>query len=101
MRTVITVVTMVILTPVFAMAVIFAGLFGVKNRPGGFFDRAPRLWARIALWLAGVRVEMHGEGRLQPYTPRVFVSNHVSWYDIFTLMAILPRYRFVAKAELF
>jgi 1-acyl-sn-glycerol-3-phosphate acyltransferase len=31
----------------------------------------------------------------------VFVSNHVSWYDIFTLLAILPRYRFVAKAELF
>jgi 1-acyl-sn-glycerol-3-phosphate acyltransferase len=25
----------------------------------------------------------------------------VSWYDIFTLLAILPRYRFVAKAELF
>ena len=101
MRTILTLVTMVILTPLVAVVVIFAGLFGVKNRPNGFFDRAPRLWARIALRVAGVRLVLHGDGRLQPYKPRVFVSNHVSWYDIFTLMAILPRYRFVAKAELF
>ena len=101
MRTVLTLVMMVILTPVFAMVVIFAGLFGVPNRPNGLFDRAPRLWARIALRLAGVRLVLHDEGRLHPARPRVFVSNHVSWYDIFTLMAILPRYRFVAKAELF
>ena len=101
MRTVLTLVTMVILTPIFAMVIIVAGLLRVPNRPNGLFDRAPRLWARIALLLAGVRVVLHGEDRLQPSKPRVFVSNHVSWYDIFTLLAILPRYRFVAKAELF
>jgi 1-acyl-sn-glycerol-3-phosphate acyltransferase len=32
---------------------------------------------------------------------RVYVSNHVSWYDVFALASILPRYRFVAKKELF
>lgn len=101
MRTVLTVVTMFLVTPVFATVVIVAGLLGIRNRPGGLYDAMPRLWARIALRLAGVRLVLHGEEQLRHARPRVFVSNHVSWYDIFALMAILPRYRFVAKAELF
>ena len=101
MRTVLTFVTMVLATPVFATVVIVAGVLGVPNRPGGLYDKAPRLWSRLALWLAGVRLVLHGDEALRQDRPRVFVSNHVSWYDIFTLLAILPRYRFVAKAELF
>lgn len=101
MRTVLTVVTMLILTPILATAVIVAGMLGVENRPGGIYDRVPRFWSRIALKLAGVRLVIHGGEQLQASHARVFASNHVSWYDIFTLLAILPRYRFVAKAELF
>ena len=101
MRTLFALVTMLLVTPVFAIVVILAGLFGVKNRPNGIYDLAPRLWSRIALWSAGVRLVLHGEEQLASFKPRVFVANHVSWYDIFTLLAILPRYRFVAKAELF
>ena len=101
MRTVLTIATMFLVTPLFATVVIVAGLLGVPNRPGGLYDRAPRLWSRIALRLAGVRLVLHGDEVLHQGKPRVFVSNHVSWYDIFTLLAILPRYRFVAKAELF
>src|SRR5688572_26977461 len=101
MRTLLTLVTMVVVTPVLATIVIVAGLIGVPNRPGGLYDRIPRLWSRLALFLAGVRLELHGDEVLREIKPRVFVSNHVSWYDIFTLLAILPRYRFVAKAELF
>jgi 1-acyl-sn-glycerol-3-phosphate acyltransferase len=101
MRTTLTLVTMVLVTPLFALTVIIAGLLGLPNRPNGLYDRAPRFWSRIALWLAGVRLVIHGEEALRDVKPRVFVANHVSWYDIFTLLAILPRYRFVAKAELF
>src|SRR5687767_3344200 len=101
MRTLLTLVTMVVVTPVLATIVIVAGLIGVPNRPGGLYDRIPRLWSRLALRLAGVRLELHGDQQLHQLESRVFVSNHVSWYDIFTLLAILPRYRFVAKAELF
>ena len=101
MRTVLTVIVMMIATPTLAAVVIVAGLLGVPNRPGGVYDRVPRLWSRLALWLAGVRLVLHGDDTLRQERPRVFVSNHVSWYDIFTLLAILPRYRFVAKAELF
>jgi 1-acyl-sn-glycerol-3-phosphate acyltransferase len=33
--------------------------------------------------------------------PRIYVANHVSWFDVLALAASLPRYNFVAKAELF
>lgn len=101
MRTVVALLIMTLVTPVLATVVIVASLLGVQNRPGGVYDWTPRLWSRIALWSAGVRLVLHGAERLQPAKARVFVSNHVSWYDIFTLLTILPRYRFVAKAELF
>jgi 1-acyl-sn-glycerol-3-phosphate acyltransferase len=33
--------------------------------------------------------------------PHIFASNHVSWFDVPALATSLPRYKFVAKAELF
>jgi 1-acyl-sn-glycerol-3-phosphate acyltransferase len=33
--------------------------------------------------------------------PYIFASNHVSWFDVPSLAKVLPRYKFVAKAELF
>ncbi len=101
MRSALTWVTMLVVTPFLAILVLAAGLLGVPNRPGGIYDWVPRAWARIALRVAGVRLVIHGEERIREFTPRVFVSNHVSWFDIFALLAILPRYRFVAKSELF
>jgi 1-acyl-sn-glycerol-3-phosphate acyltransferase len=50
---------------------------------------------------AGVRVRVHGAERIsEPPAGQVFASNHVSWYDVFSLAATLPRYSFIAKAEL-
>jgi 1-acyl-sn-glycerol-3-phosphate acyltransferase len=81
--------------------VILAGLFGVKDRPGGIFDWAPRAWCRAILRAAGVRVRLHNAHHMTKDEPRIYVGNHVSWFDIFTLAALLPHYKFVAKAELF
>ena len=64
MRTLLALATMLIVTPILATIVIVAGLLGVPNRPGGLYDRTPRLWARIALWVAGVRLVLHGEEQL-------------------------------------
>ncbi len=33
--------------------------------------------------------------------PRIFVGNHVSWFDVLASAAVLPRGKYVAKAELF
>jgi 1-acyl-sn-glycerol-3-phosphate acyltransferase len=61
----------------------------------------PRVWARALLALSGTRVVIHGAERMQTGEARIFASNHVSWYDVLVLVAYLPRYSFVAKAELF
>ena len=38
--------------------------------------------------------------RLSREKGAVYISNHVSWFDVFVLAAELPRYSFIAKSEL-
>lgn len=100
MRTALVLLALIVVTPVLGTLVILAGLLGVHDRPGGVFDWAPRLWCRIVLRAAGVRVRLHNVERMTHDEPRIYVGNHVSWFDIFTLASLLPHYKFVAKAEL-
>jgi 1-acyl-sn-glycerol-3-phosphate acyltransferase len=80
--------------------VLLAQLFGVKPTPEGIYVQSPRRWARALLWAGGVKVERYGGDDLPPGTPRVFIANHVSWYDIPAMIEALPHYGFVAKREL-
>ena len=81
--------------------VILASLFGVKHRPGGVYDRAPRAWARGLIRMTGLQLRVTGADRLDPLVPVVYVSNHTSFVDIWVLLATLPgSVRFVAKREL-
>lgn len=100
MRTILVLLAIVLVTPVLGAAVIIGALLGVADRPGSMFDRIPRLWATILVKAAGVRVELHGAERMHSGEPRVFASNHVSWFDVFTLLSIMQHYKFIAKAEL-
>lgn len=101
MRTILVFLTLVIMTPVFGLMVIIASLFGVKDREGSIYDKAPRWWAMWLVRAAGIRVRLHNEELMRSGEPRIYVSNHVSWFDVLTLAAVLPRYKFVGKAELF
>jgi 1-acyl-sn-glycerol-3-phosphate acyltransferase len=101
LRTGLTLVTVAIVTLFLGTTVIIAALCGLKDKPGGLFDNAPRWWSLCLLWAAGVRVRVHGLEELAKNEPLVFASNHVSWFDVPALASVLPRYKFVAKAELF
>lgn len=101
MRTLLVVLTLITLTPFFGVMVIVAALFGVKDREGSIYDKAPRWWAGALVRAAGIRVRLHNAERMQAASPRIYVSNHVSWFDVLTLAAVLPRYKFIGKAELF
>ena len=48
------------------------------------------IWGRFPLWLAGVKVELHGEEHLQAAGPKLFLFNHVSTLDMFLLGAFAP-----------
>ncbi len=101
MRTLLVALTLAVVTPVLGSWVIVAGLLGVRDRPGGIFDWAPRRWCRAILRAAGVRLRLHNAHHMRHDEPRIYVVNHVSWFDIFALASLLPHYKFVAKAELF
>ena len=101
MRTLLVFLTAITMTPFFGLMVIIAALLGVKDREGGIYDNAPRWWASCLVWAAGIRVRLHNAEEMQSGAPRIFVSNHVSWFDVLTLASVLPRYKFIGKAELF
>ena len=101
MRTFLVIVTLLVNTNVLGALVILASYFGVRYRPGNIMAKAPRWWAKSLLRAGGVKVVLHDAHRADPEKPHVFVSNHVSWFDVLALAAELPRYNFVAKAEIF
>jgi 1-acyl-sn-glycerol-3-phosphate acyltransferase len=73
----------------------------VEDKPGGFLEKAPSWWSAAVLWAVGIRVRVHGLQNVASGQPYIFASNHVSWFDVPALATVLPRYKFVAKAELF
>jgi len=101
MRSVLVILTLVVFTPVLGVLVLVAALFGVADREGGVYDWAPRTWSRALLRAAGVTLVLHHPERMHPAEARIYVSNHVSWFDVFALASVLPHYKFVGKAELF
>jgi 1-acyl-sn-glycerol-3-phosphate acyltransferase len=102
MRTAFVAVMLWVLTVPLSAIVVVASLLGMEDRPGGVYDWATHTWARGLLWAGGVRVDVDGQDRLDASLsePFVFVSNHVSWFDVFLLAAVIPRYSFIAKREI-
>jgi 1-acyl-sn-glycerol-3-phosphate acyltransferase len=86
---------------------IYYSLYGILlslfDRTGG--ERIHRKvavpWAKAILWVCGVKVAVRNIEVLDPTRPRVYLSNHQSYFDIFVLLAHLPvHFKFVMKEEL-
>jgi 1-acyl-sn-glycerol-3-phosphate acyltransferase len=67
-----------------------------------------RIWSRVLLSICGARLRVSGvaldaqlaRSGVADWTPgRLLLSNHISWIDVFAILATLPS-RFVAKAEI-
>lgn len=100
LRTAYTALALLVGTFVFGSLALLAQLVGIQPRPGGVYEYATRRWARWLLGAAGVKVIRHGGDDLVAGAPRVFVANHVSWFDIPAAIEALPHYGFLAKREL-
>ena len=59
------------------------------------------LGARMALWLAGVRLEIHGLNRIPSHRAVVFMANHQSNCDPPALLAVMPPVLVLVKKEFF
>jgi 1-acyl-sn-glycerol-3-phosphate acyltransferase len=100
MRLLLVTLTTLVTTVVLTLTVSIARLLGVPQGPRSIYAWSLRSWARSVNWAAGVRVRIHGRELLETGKGAVFISNHVSWFDIFALAAEVPWSSFIAKAEL-
>ena len=82
------------------LTVIVASALRIK-KARWIFEGIPRLWCQAVLRAAGVTLRIHGAEHVPANDARIYVANHVSWFDVFALASYLPRYRFIAKKELF
>ena len=82
------------------LTVIIASALRIRNARW-IYEGIPRLWCKAILRAAGVTMRIHGSENVPRNEARIYVANHVSWFDVFALAAYLPRYRFIAKKELF
>ena len=100
MRTPFVFIGILLLTALLGPVVLIAGMFGVEEKPRGIYQRCMHAWCRAILRISGVKVELHNPDRMSETKGHVYIANHVSWYDIFALAAVIPRYTWIAKAEL-
>jgi 1-acyl-sn-glycerol-3-phosphate acyltransferase len=87
------------LTGFFAVLAIFSSFI---SKSGNTPHRIARIWARCLLLISGINVSVKGYHNISPQTPYIYMSNHLSNFDIPVLLAYLPvQFRWLAKAELF
>jgi 1-acyl-sn-glycerol-3-phosphate acyltransferase len=58
-------------------------------------------WSRAILRISGVRVHADGIDQIQATTAYIYIPNHTSFFDIFSLLAYIPvDFKFILKEEL-
>ena len=86
-------------TFIWALVAIFLSLFSRSGRLPHFYSAAP--WSKIILWGTGVRVEINGLSNIDKEKSHIYIPNHLSFFDIFSLLAYLPvDFKFILKKEL-
>jgi 1-acyl-sn-glycerol-3-phosphate acyltransferase len=100
LRTYLTGITVAVMTILLAPLAVLGTLLGLNKGRWSVPQFCMRTWARAICAAAGVRIVVHGRENLAQGRGSVYVSNHVSWFDIFSIASVVPRYTFVAKSEL-
>jgi 1-acyl-sn-glycerol-3-phosphate acyltransferase len=81
-------------------------LWGVAISPGDKNGRRVHFacavpWARVILRVCGIKVMVKGLENVDSKAPRIYMTNHQSFFDIFALLASLPvDFKFILKQEL-
>jgi len=72
------------------------------RRRANSIHRVANLWARIILFLSGVRARVYGLENITSDGPQIYMANHQSDFDIFITLAYIPgQFRWIAKKELY
>jgi 1-acyl-sn-glycerol-3-phosphate acyltransferase len=97
---------LLIADPAVILSVLF---FGTLSLCVSFFDETgraqaalARAWARVLLWVSGVKVRVEGVEHIDPNGSYIFIANHMSYMDTPVILAHIPvQFRFLAKRGLF
>ena len=100
MRTLLSFIMVWVSTVPLATLAVIARFLGLHQGEHGVAQWCMRTWARSLCAAAGARVVVHNPERILRGRGAVYASNHVSWYDVFAIASVLPRYTFIAKSEL-
>jgi len=77
-------------------------LGGVIDSTGNLSHRISSLWSRCLCRWNGIQVEVEGMEHVQTDHAQIFIANHQSFFDIFSLSGFLPvQIRWMAKSSLF
>ena len=86
-------------TLIFCIWTLMLTLLGFGSKSIHFYVAKP--WARVILWLSGVKVDASGCENVEAGVPRIYMANHQSYFDILGLLAYLPvDFKFLMKQEL-
>jgi len=89
----------VINTLIWVMVEIFLSFFPHNGRRVHFYCAVP--WAKVILWANGVSVEINGLDKIDKDKPYIYIPNHMSFFDIFALLAYLSvDFKFIFKEEI-
>lgn len=78
---------------------IFLSFFEGSGRLVHFYCAVP--WAKAILWICGIKVKVSGLDHVKEGVQNIYMANHQSIFDIFTLLVYLPvGFKFVLKQEL-
>ena len=76
--------------------------YGASLLDGNLAHRCIRQWARTSLALAGLRVHIEGQERINPQNTYIFMPNHASFLDTLLALAYIPcNFRNIIKEEVF
>jgi len=78
---------------------VFVFVFSRNSTKVHFYCAVP--WSKIILWANSVKVEVYGLNKIDKDKPYIYIPNHLSFFDIFALLAYLPvDFKFIFKEEI-
>ena len=98
-RTLLLILWTLLVTGFFAILAIFVSF---TSKSGDLPHIVTRIWAKCILVASGIKVTVKGRSNIDSAGSYIYMSNHLSNFDIPVLLAYLPvQFRWLAKAELF
>ena len=86
-------------TIIFCLWGFLLSIFDKNGKMLHFYVAVP--WAKVVLWVCGIKVRAKGQENIDASVPRIYVTNHQSYFDIFALLAnINVDFKFIVKQEL-